>query len=60
MKTINLCGGGSTCCPKLVTERINGKLKFTIVDDNGTEIVLESQIARNLALAIFKEIGTSV
>ncbi len=58
MKTLNLCNRGD-CCPKLVTERTNGKLKFTLVDD-GTKIILDSETARNLALAIFKEINTNV
>jgi hypothetical protein len=59
MKTINLCPTCS-CCPRLVVERVNGELKLTLVDDDGTKITLDSEIARNLALAIFKEIGTSV
>lgn len=56
MKTINLCPTCS-CCPKLVTERVNGELRFILVDDDGTKITLDSETARNLALAIFKEIG---
>ena len=55
MKTINLCP--SKCCPKLIVERTNRKSKFHIVDDDGTKITLEFEIARNLALQIFKEIG---
>ena len=55
MKTIELCK--NKCCPKLVTERVNGELQFTLVDDDGTTIVLDAEIARNLALAIFVEIG---
>ena len=57
MKTINLCAG--MCCPRLIVERANGKLILHLVDDDGTKITLDSEIARNLALAIFKEIGTS-
>lgn len=58
MKTINLCNRGD-CCPKLITERIGRDLKFHLVDDDGTEIILDSETARNLALAIFKELGQS-
>lgn len=57
-RTINLCNRGD-CCPKLIVERINKKLVFTIVGDDGSQVVLDSEIARNLALAIFKEVGTS-
>lgn len=56
MKTINLCNRRGSCCPRLVTERTNGKLKFYLLD-NDTRITLESEIARNFALTILKEIG---
>jgi len=56
MKTINICGGRS-CCPRLVIERTGRKLRFYIVDDDGTTIILDSEIARNLALTIFEEVG---
>jgi hypothetical protein len=55
MKTINLCNRES-CCPRLVIERNNGKLKFHLID-NDTKIVLDAEIARNFALTIFEEIG---
>ena len=58
MKTINLCGGKS-CCPKLVITRAK-KLKFHIVDDYEGIVRLTSDEARNLALAILKEVGTNV
>lgn len=55
MKTINLCGGRS-CCPKLIATN-NKKLKFNITDDYGGIVKLTKDEARNLALAIFKELG---
>ena len=55
MKTINLCGGRS-CCPRLVIERIRGKLNFYFIEDD-MRIKLDSETARNFALTIFKEIG---
>jgi len=58
MRTINLCNRGD-CCPKLVITR-DKKLRFKITDDNFGEVNLTDDEARNLALAIFKEIGTSV
>jgi len=54
MKTINLCGRGN-CCPKLVITR-DKKLKFHITDDYGSIVKLTSDEARNLALAILKEV----
>lgn len=54
MKTINLCGRGK-CCPKLITTR-NKKLKFQITDDYGGLVKLTVDEARNLALAILKEV----
>ena len=58
MKTINLCNNRG-CCPRLVVEKVNGKVRFHLLEGD-TKIVLDSEIARNFALAIFKEIGTSV
>jgi len=54
MKIINLCGRGS-CCPKLIITR-NKKLRFKITDDDFGEVNLADDEARNLALAILKEI----
>ena len=56
-KVINLCGN-SKCCPKLIITR-DKKLRFKITDDNFGEVNLTDDEARNLALAIFKEIGTN-
>lgn len=55
MKTINLCGRGK-CCPKLAITR-DKKLRFQITDDFGGLVKLTDDEARNLALAILKEIG---
>lgn len=55
MKKINLCSI-CACCPKLVVTRAR-KLKYHIVDDYGGVVKLTEAEARNLALAIFKEVG---
>ena len=54
MKIINLCGK-ENCCPKLVISR-NKKLRFKITDDDFGEVNLTDDEARNLALAILKEV----
>ena len=54
MKTINLCGRGK-CCPKLYIMR-NKKLSFQVTDDFNGSVQLTSDEARNLALAILKEV----
>lgn len=59
MKTINLCNNKGGCCPKLIITRAK-KLKFHIVDDYEGIVRLTADEARNFALAIFKETGTSV
>ena len=56
MKTMNLCSRPGGCCPKLITTN-NKKLKFKVTDDYGGVVKLTVDEARNLALAIFKEIG---
>ena len=56
MKTMNLCGRSGSCCPKLISTN-NKKLKFKVTDDYGGVVKLTKDEARNLALAIFKEIG---
>jgi hypothetical protein len=56
MKKINLCGNLGIDCPKLMVTRAK-KLKYHIVDDYGGLVRLTEDEARNLALAIFKEVG---
>lgn len=57
MRTINLCGRpGCGGCPKLVIVR-GKELKFKITDDDFGEVNLKDDEARNLALAILKELG---
>ena len=53
---MNLCSRPGGCCPKLITTN-NKKLKFKVTDDYGGVVKLTVDEARNLALAIFKEIG---
>ena len=53
---MNLCSRPGGCCPKLITIN-NKKLKFKVTDDYGGVVKLTVDEARNLALAIFKEIG---
>ena len=57
MRTINLCGGRA-CCPKLLVEKMSdGTMVYYVTDDDGGKIGLSVSEARNLALAIFKEVG---
>lgn len=58
MKTISLCPTCTTC-PKLIITN-DKKLKFQVTDDYGGLVKLTADEARNLALAIFKEVGTSI
>ena len=54
MKTINLCGKRK-CCPKLIVTRAK-KLSFKVIDDYNGIVKLTDSEARNLALAILKEV----
>lgn len=57
MRTINLCGGRE-CCPKLLVEKMSdGTTVYYVTDDDGGKVGLSISEARNLALAIFKEVG---
>lgn len=56
MKATNLCDGRGGCCPRLVMEKTSKELKFHIIDGD-VKIVLESEIARNFALTVLKEIN---
>lgn len=59
-KTQLLCGKGAgsagSRCPKLTVTRAK-KLRYHITDDYGGLVKLTEAEARNLALAIFVEVG---
>jgi len=56
MKKISLCKTCATC-PTLAMHQKGKKVTFVLTDDYGGEVQLTTDEARNLALAIFKEVG---